>query len=205
MTFPAGITHSESSSPKRRDFASRNDARNSGYGSGPGLKDPNDKIQNSDIAYDKHLDRAARVVGNGPIIKPSGRSHSPEYGYAEHLEHRRSLTLPSPSPGLSLHDIPTASTNDTKIPHKGRELLDHETTLSSIRTHLGLEGEAPIIEEHDEHLYLPWSSVRYILREPLAEFFGTFVMVLFGDSAVAQVLLSAGQTSAPGINGFGNY
>ena len=30
-------------------------------------------------------------------------------------------------------------------------------------------------------------------------------MVMFGDAAVAQVLLSAGQTSAPGGNGFGDY
>ena len=30
-------------------------------------------------------------------------------------------------------------------------------------------------------------------------------MVMFGDAAVAQVLLSAGQASAPGGNGFGDY
>jgi aquaglyceroporin related protein len=30
-------------------------------------------------------------------------------------------------------------------------------------------------------------------------------MVMFGDGSVAQVLLSTGQTTAPGGNGFGNY
>lgn len=46
---------------------------------------------------------------------------------------------------------------------------------------------------------------RGALKEPLAEFFGVMIMVCFGDGSVAQVLLSAGQTSAPGGNGFGNY
>lgn len=47
--------------------------------------------------------------------------------------------------------------------------------------------------------------MRVIFREPFAEFFGTFIMVLFGDASVAQVLLSAGETSAPGMNGYGPY
>lgn len=44
-----------------------------------------------------------------------------------------------------------------------------------------------------------------IFREPFAEFFGTFVMILFGNGSVAQVLLSTGQKTAPGANGFGDY
>jgi len=43
------------------------------------------------------------------------------------------------------------------------------------------------------------------MREPFAEFWGTAIMVMFGDGAVAQVLLSTGQTTAPGGNGFGQY
>jgi len=39
----------------------------------------------------------------------------------------------------------------------------------------------------------------------LAEFFGVMIMVCFGNGSVAQVLLSTGQTSAPGGNGFGDY
>ncbi|KAI9049746.1 hypothetical protein LZ554_005898 [Drepanopeziza brunnea f. sp. 'monogermtubi'] len=37
-----------------------------------------------------------------------------------------------------------------------------------------------------------WSRMRHIAREPLSEFFGVFVLVLFGDGAVAQVVLSRG-------------
>jgi aquaglyceroporin related protein len=70
---------------------------------------------------------------------------------------------------------------------------------------MGLQAEAPIVEGHEVHHHLAWSSVRVAFREPFAEFFGTFVMILFGNGSVAQVLLSTGQTTAPGGNGFGSY
>ena len=83
-------------------------------------------------------------------------------------------------------------------------------TMSSVRSYVGLKPEAPIDEEHEEleHHQLLWSRIRLALREPFAEFFGTFIMVLFGDGSVAQVLLSASNstsTIAPGMAGYGNY
>lgn len=39
---------------------------------------------------------------------------------------------------------------------------------------------------------LAWSRIRFYLREPLAEFFGVFILILFGDGVVAQVVLSGG-------------
>lgn len=57
--------------------------------------------------------------------------------------------------------------------------------------------------EHKEHLtppetprdYVPepevfWPKVRRQLQDPFSEFFGTMVMILFGDGVVAQVVLS---------------
>ncbi|OAX84096.1 hypothetical protein ACJ72_01532 [Emergomyces africanus] len=35
-----------------------------------------------------------------------------------------------------------------------------------------------------------WCRIRYKLREPFAEFVGVFILVLFGDGSVAQVILS---------------
>ncbi|POS87148.1 hypothetical protein EPUL_000547 [Erysiphe pulchra] len=35
-----------------------------------------------------------------------------------------------------------------------------------------------------------WSRIRHTLREPLSEFFGVFILVLFGDGSIAQVVLS---------------
>lgn len=58
-------------------------------------------------------------------------------------------------------------------------------TMSSVRSYIGLKPEAPIDEHEDlEHHDLLWSRIRLALREPLAEFFGTFIMVLFGDGYV---------------------
>lgn len=111
---------------------------------------------------------------------------------------------------LALHNVPTATASH-------REMVTLSPTDSSLRktssnvarrrSLLGLHPEAPIEEEHDvgEHSDLWWVKIRLSMKEPLAEFFGVFIMVLFGDGSVAQVLLSAGQTSAPGGNGFGSY
>lgn len=59
--------------------------------------------------------------------------------------------------------------------------------------------------EHKEHLTPPetprhyvgepelfWPKVRRHLQDPFSEFFGTMVMILFGDGVVAQVVLSGG-------------
>jgi hypothetical protein len=38
-----------------------------------------------------------------------------------------------------------------------------------------------------------WVRFRHTFREPLAEFFGVFTLIIFGDGVVAQVVLSKGQ------------
>ncbi|KAG9855051.1 aquaporin, partial [Aureobasidium melanogenum] len=92
--------------------------------------------------------------------------------------------------------------------------LDIRTTTSSSQglqftrsKLLGLHPHAPIAEEHDVTKYssLWWSKVRLALREPFAEFFGVMILVLFGDGSVAQVLLGAGDKTAPGGDGYGSY
>lgn len=40
---------------------------------------------------------------------------------------------------------------------------------------------------------LLWPRIRYHLREPFAEFMGTFILIMFGDGGVAQVVLSRGE------------
>lgn len=40
---------------------------------------------------------------------------------------------------------------------------------------------------------LAWSRIRRRCREPFAEFFGMFIFILFGDGAIAQVVLSNGR------------
>jgi hypothetical protein len=38
-----------------------------------------------------------------------------------------------------------------------------------------------------------WVRIRHRFREPIAEFFGVFTLIVFGDGVVAQVVLSKGQ------------
>jgi aquaglyceroporin related protein len=40
---------------------------------------------------------------------------------------------------------------------------------------------------------LLWSRIRHVCREPFSEFFGVFILILFGDGVVAQVVLSNGE------------
>lgn len=68
-------------------------------------------------------------------------------------------------------------------------------TMSSVRSHIRLKPKAPIDEEHEDlqHYDLLWSRIRLALREPFAESFGTFIMVLFGDgesSALSNVFIN---------------
>ena len=166
------------------------------YGSGPGLRDPKDPIANSETAKVDQQAKVADTVGAGPSIRrPSNTSsnNSPKF---EHHEHRNDTQSPPP------HDN-DLDQNGVSPPKSPEEL--HHNALSSIRTKIGLDSEAPILDEHHGHHHLTWSSVRVILREPFAEFFGVFIMILFGDGSVAQVLLSGGMKTAPGMNGFGSY
>jgi aquaglyceroporin related protein len=39
---------------------------------------------------------------------------------------------------------------------------------------------------------LLWSRIRHYFRDPFSEFFGVFILILFGDGVVAQVVLSDG-------------
>lgn len=41
-----------------------------------------------------------------------------------------------------------------------------------------------------------WPRIRYAIREPLGEFLGTMILILFGDGVVAQVVLSSGTKGA---------
>ncbi|KAL5331949.1 hypothetical protein ACEPPN_001490 [Leptodophora sp. 'Broadleaf-Isolate-01'] len=197
-----GTAYSPSSSPCTKDWAETHHHEGQ-YGSGPGLKDPDSKIQNSDRAYANHLEKQAEIVGPSPATRRP--SDSPRYGHFEHREESGSPALPLPPPNTHLANHPTASTAMSTKSNRTQEQIDRSHTISTIRTKIGLAPQAPIVDDHHVHSHLRWSSIRILMREPFAEFLGTFVMILFGNGSVAQVLLSTGQTTAPGGNGFGSY
>lgn len=197
-----GTAYSPSADFKSKDWA--NHPQHDGqYASGPGLRDPDDPIQNPNKVHEIHMDKQERIDEPGPTSQGASNDR-PRYEHFEHSEHARSPTL-SAQPALHLHNFHTATTAHSSHSTKPQEHVERHETVSTIRKKIGLAPEAPISEGHDSHEHLRWSSVRTILREPFAEFFGTFVMVLFGNGSVAQVLLSTGSTSAPGGMGFGAY
>lgn len=57
-------------------------------------------------------------------------------------------------------------------------LIDHKIT------------QADAVESEPDLL---WSRIRRLMREPFSEFFGVFILILFGDGVVAQVVLSSGK------------
>lgn len=113
------------------------------------------------------------------------------------------------SNGVPLHYMTSAETQRSNGTNTSRLNAEDKvsSTLRKTRSALGLHPDAPIDEDHDveERQKLLWSKIRITFREPFAEFWGTLIMVMFGDGSVAQVLLSSGQTTAPGGNGFGAY
>jgi aquaglyceroporin related protein, other eukaryote len=104
----------------------------------------------------------------------------------------------------TLHTLPPSEAQQTTTPLGPKKT---SSNLQTTRQRLGLHPVAPVVEEHDtaDHSDLWWPKIRMSLKEPFAEFFGVFIMVLFGDGSVAQVLLSTNQRTAPGGDGFGDY
>lgn len=57
----------------------------------------------------------------------------------------------------------------------------------------GIDHEIPQKDAIPARPDLWWSRMRHQFREPLSEFFGVFILILFGDGVVAQVVLSRGE------------
>lgn len=139
------------------------------------------------------------MTSNGPMAP--GPSLSRDWADDDSHHHTNGLTNhTSTSPLTQAHTEHSAHSSE----------LSPNLTSTSARTKrsaLGLHPQAPIDEEHDQgpRSELLWSRIRTVLREPFAEFWGVAIMVMFGDGSVAQVLLSTGQTTAPGGMGFGAY
>lgn len=60
-------------------------------------------------------------------------------------------------------------------------------------------------EDYALHNRLWWSRVRHYIRDPAAEFFGTFIMIIFGDGSVAQVTLSQAANLPKSSQNKGDY
>jgi hypothetical protein len=75
-------------------------------------------------------------------------------------------------------------------------LVQHPT-METLREHGALiDHQIPQADAKPARPDLWWSKVRAYMQEPFSEFFGCFIMILFGDGVVAQVVLSGGEKGA---------
>jgi aquaglyceroporin related protein len=84
---------------------------------------------------------------------------------------------PKNSPALS-HDKGSSGS--------GSEVAAYAEHGPGIDHHIAQED---VIEAGPELL---WSRIRRYMRDPFSEFLGVFILILFGDGVVAQVVLSDG-------------
>ena len=99
----------------------------------------------------------------------SNKVNDPFVHSSNHTEHVNKVNTNQRSPALA---------NKTEAYAEHGALIDHKIPQDDV------VQAAPD---------LAWSRLRRYLREPLSEFFGTFILVMFGDGVVAQVVLSNGE------------
>lgn len=90
------------------------------------------------------------------------------------------------------------SDEDLSATHRERKHDDSEKSSPVIpyAEHGALIDRSQTAEEKTKrgmNKGLLWPRIRYHLREPFSEFMGTFILIMFGDGGVAQVVLSRGQ------------
>lgn len=88
--------------------------------------------------------------------------------------------------------------DDLRISHREhrRDVSGESSQQSPYAEHGALIDRSQTAEEKTRrgmNKALLWPRIRYHLREPFSEFMGTFILVMFGDGGVAQVVLSRGE------------
>jgi hypothetical protein len=97
----------------------------------------------------------------------------------------------SPRPSYD-HSLPsTAVGSDSKdlkferpVDNMGVETAHNETAVNSV------QSSSPAASIPEVETELKWSKVRTVWQDAFSEFFGVFIMIMFGDGVVAQVKLS---------------
>ncbi|KAK5462510.1 glycerol channel [Exophiala xenobiotica] len=97
----------------------------------------------------------------------------------------------------SMSSSPPTSHNEILPPHHNHQ--PHEYRHTTVDGQPAYAEHGPLVDHkipQDDVIQsepdLLWSRVRHYCREPFSEFFGVFILILFGDGVVAQVVLSGG-------------
>lgn len=102
----------------------------------------------------------------------------------------------------TLHHEHKRSDSSGGTPRASPPYNDHGALIRRVST----DGTSPAYAEHGPTIDrsktadlkkasnsgLRWPRIRRMLREPFSEFMGTFILIMFGDGVVAQVVLSNG-------------
>lgn len=59
-----------------------------------------------------------------------------------------------------------------------------------------IDHDIPQADAKEANPELRWNRIRKAMRDPFSEFFGTFIILMFGDGVVAQVVLSKGKNGS---------
>ncbi|ETI24730.1 hypothetical protein G647_04100 [Cladophialophora carrionii CBS 160.54] len=94
----------------------------------------------------------------------------------------------------SLSSTPPATHNEHGIFHTPHEY--RHTTVDGVAAYAEhgplVDHKVPQEDVVESEPDLAWSRIRHYMREPFSEFMGTFILIMFGDGVVAQVVLSNG-------------
>jgi len=133
----------------------------------------------------ENFDKQKHVPSNIPVVRAQGSSSSSRpasdevtFAHREHDEHPQRNR--DPADGFHYH-------------------AEHGPPIDNALKYDEAE------EDYQHHNKLWWSRVRHLLRDPFAEFMGTFIMILFGDGSVAQVVLSANPNLPQASQNKGEY
>jgi len=98
-----------------------------------------------------------------------------------HIEHAAADSIISApmSPNLTLTDKSRTSSDLSETPYAEHGPMIDRTPTADMKVRPAGRG-------------LMWPRIRHALREPFSEFIGTFILIMFGDGVVAQVVLSNG-------------
>jgi aquaglyceroporin related protein len=104
------------------------------------------------------------------------------------------------SPNPKTHDFSPQPNTEMFVSHREHRTSGSEgSTVVADHTPPYAETGAPINRSQTADMNkslnpgLQWPRWRHTLREAFSEFMGTFILIMFGDGVVAQVVLSNGE------------
>lgn len=120
----------------------------------------------------------------------TGSSSGPPHNMTENTPFGDATTLKGDYSGdaLTLKGDHSPGYSDDGHHHHRHKLHRVTSKLETPRKWMGLQPAAPVAEidpDHVAHVHLGWSQTKLVFKEPFAEFWGTFILVLFGKYCYA--------------------